>query len=128
MNHFVWLLMIATFILLINYLIFDTLYLRCLFKELTGYDCPACGAQRAVTSLFAGDFHSAFWYNPYLIILAPVLIVWAGVSLFKKNKGIQAKGVWHYVLLAVLASLMIVWTIVRNLPMWKDLVEAQLAL
>ena len=120
--------MIVTLIIFINYLIFDTLYLRCLFKELTGYDCPACGAQRAVVSLFKGDFHNAFWHNPYLIILAPVLIVWAGVSLFKKNKGIQAKGVWHYVLLAVLASLMIVWTIVRNLPMWKDFVEAQLAL
>lgn len=120
--------MIVALIIFINYLIFDTLYLRCLFKELTGYDCPACGAQRAVVSLFKGDFHNAFWHNPYLALLTPFFIAWAGTFLFKKNKSNQIKGVRYYIILVMLAFLMIAWTIVRNLPTWKNFVGAQLAL
>ena len=122
MSHFLWLLIIAALVFFINYQTFGTLYLRCIFKELTGYDCPACGTQRAVVSLFKGEFKQAFWYNPYLILLTPGIATILIRSLFNKDKNwIKKKSV--YFIIAILGILMIAWTIIRNLPIWKEFVE-----
>ena len=117
-----WALVVVTFLFFINYLIFDTLYLRCLIKEFTGYDCPACGVQRAVVSLFKGEFKQAFWYNPYLALLSPGIAALYIFSLFDKGKEWFKKKSSYFVV-AILGLLTIAWTIIRNLPMWKEFVE-----
>ena len=51
------------------------LYLKCLLKMLTGYDCPFCGAQRAFVALLHGDISAVWVYNPFLVIISPYLIM-----------------------------------------------------
>src|SRR5215210_4913991 len=47
----------------------------CPLLLLTGFSCPACGAQRAVHSLAHGDLAAAWAMNPLLVALAPVAVV-----------------------------------------------------
>ncbi len=52
--------------------------LSCTFKSYTGVDCPGCGFQRSVLSLFRGDFIESFKLYPPtipLIILGLFLLL-----------------------------------------------------
>lgn len=49
-------------------------YLPCLFREVTGYLCPGCGATRMFLSIFRLDFVAAFRYNAMLLISLPFII------------------------------------------------------
>ncbi|MEG9326924.1 Protein of unknown function [Salinimicrobium catena] len=59
--------------------------LPCLNKQLFGFDCLGCGAQRALVLVFQGDFFSAFKMYPaiYTILLLLAFLV---VNLFIKFK------------------------------------------
>lgn len=46
---------------------------KCPFHLLTGYQCPACGIQRAMHCLIHGDIISALHYNYFLVISLPLL-------------------------------------------------------
>jgi len=50
-------------------------YPPCLFKLITGLDCPGCGGIRAVYSLLHGQFLSAADYNLLLVTILPVLLI-----------------------------------------------------
>jgi len=42
---------------------------KCIFKTLTGYDCPGCGTQRALHAFLHGEFLKAIKYNLFFVIL-----------------------------------------------------------
>ena len=44
----------------------------CMYKKLSGMDCPGCGFQRSLERLINGDLSNSFDYYPPLI---PVLIM-----------------------------------------------------
>lgn len=48
---------------------------RCPFKWLTGYDCPACGNQRALYALLHGDWVGAWRYNPFVWVAMPYFLL-----------------------------------------------------
>jgi len=48
----------------------------CLFRLVTGYQCPGCGTTRALHQLVHGHFLAAFMLNPLLLIASPFLL-WA---------------------------------------------------
>lgn len=116
------LLVITASLICANYLFFGTPYLRCIIKELTGYDCPACGAQRAVVSILRGDLISAFWYNPYLVLLLLIGLILAII----KKKYLSKKRLQYIVITLVIV--MVMWVIVRNLQIWQDFVSTKMAL
>ena len=94
---------------------------KCLFRAATGYECPACGMQRAVASLAAGDFRKAFFLNPYLFAIAPYLMLllaaaWSGESGKRFRSMLAAPGV-----VACFALLMGAWWIFRNTSFWHRL-------
>ncbi|MEJ7692905.1 DUF2752 domain-containing protein [Daejeonella sp.] len=49
---------------------------RCLFKTLTGWDCPGCGFQRSILSLIKGDIQNSFFLYPATTPIL-LLIVWS---------------------------------------------------
>lgn len=49
------------------------LWPRCPFHVLTGLECPGCGSTRAIHALLRGDLRVAFWCNPFLFYLIPML-------------------------------------------------------
>lgn len=126
-NHLLWLLIIATFLLCLNYIFFNTLYFKCIFRTFTGYDCPTCGLQRAIISLFLGDFNKAFWYNPYLTLTLPYFALLILTSLLNVDITKKAKKIlYHPLTIATFAILMITWWVIRNLPFWKEFAEMQI--
>lgn len=89
---------------------------RCVFKWITGWDCPGCGSQRAVRALFAGHPWEAWSYNlllPFIMVYLLLLLILPSV------KGTGAKRVYGAVTSApavwILLSVVVVWWIVRNI-------------
>lgn len=91
-----WAVMIVTlWLLLVAGAIYLSIYLNepvqlCMFKRLTGFDCPTCGSTRGVLSLLHGHIIDAWLCNPLLFsgllifcIVTAIRIVFA--SSFKLN-------------------------------------------
>ncbi|MDV7140714.1 DUF2752 domain-containing protein [Maribacter sp. TH_r10] len=59
---------------LANFMIsLDDYMLPCLNKKLFGFDCPGCGAQRAISFLLHGEFADAFAMYPAIYTIIPLL-------------------------------------------------------
>lgn len=52
-------------------------FLKCPFHQLTGLQCPLCGAQRAVHHLLHLRLGRAFASNPWLVAIAVYAVVYA---------------------------------------------------
>lgn len=62
------------------YLTFDPsehFYPRCMFYELTGWQCPGCGSQRALHALLNGDLAGAWGYNALFVLELPLMALLA---------------------------------------------------
>ena len=46
----------------------------CLFRFLTGYQCPGCGSTRALHQLLHGHVIAAFELNPFFLVAIPFLL------------------------------------------------------
>lgn len=64
---------------------FEEYMLPCLTKTFLGFECPGCGAQRAVALLFQGDFLLALKMYPAIYTLIPLFIL-IGINFFLKFK------------------------------------------
>jgi hypothetical protein len=77
MNRFlkyaILLLLIGLFIIVPEGLIFGDKYSLCIFKNLTGIQCPLCGMTRACCLLLNLQIRSAIAFNP-LIFMLPILL------------------------------------------------------
>lgn len=47
----------------------------CIFKEVTGLPCPACGTTRSTVSLLKGSFYEALYTNPLGFIASALLVL-----------------------------------------------------
>jgi hypothetical protein len=92
--------------------------LGCPFHEVTGLDCPGCGATRAFLSLTHGHLMAALHDNALAVILGVAVIPNLGLMglgwRVPERMGRSFAGrKWWLVLGACVA-----WTVVRNLPMF----------
>ena len=94
---------------------------KCMFRLLTGYDCPACGIQRSLHALLNGDTVTALRYNYFLLISIPYFLAVA-ITTFWKADLIVKMGyyVQHPNVVRAILVLIIIWWIVRNIPYIKD--------
>lgn len=93
---------------------------KCIFRLATGYDCPSCGVQRAIHSLLHLDLYHAFWYNPFLFIVAPYFILLLAVSLCKSRYAKRLRPyVQHRYVVYVYIALYFIWWVVRNTKWWS---------
>lgn len=88
----------------------------CPIRAVTGFDCPGCGATRAVLSLARGDLGAALDHNLLVTLLLPVLVVvwvqWLLVTLGRRDAVWQPPPAVARTAVAVVAG----WWVVRNLP------------
>ena len=93
---------------------------KCMFRYLTGYDCPACGIQRAVHALLNGDIATALRYNYFLLISIPYFIA-VVITTFCKADSIEEIRyyVQHPKVVKIILALIIIWWVVRNIPYVK---------
>lgn len=89
----------------------------CLWKLVTGTDCPSCGIQRCAHFFLTGNFVDALLINPFLLIVLPYLILailgkWYNINgVFDKlNRFLYSRKV-----LISYISLFFGWWIIRNI-------------
>ena len=106
------LVMVVGVIVLYNYSPIGTnRYPPCIFKKITGFNCPGCGNTRAVYSILHGKFRAAADYNLLLFILLPFII--AGLVQYATGKPnrlwkLGNRPLW-------MLALIICFTVLRNL-------------
>lgn len=89
---------------------------KCIIYSLTGFLCPSCGLTRMCKSLIKLDFSSAFYYNPAIMILSPLLIsVIISYSYRYIKNGENKLATWHKILLSICIAALFVFGILRNI-------------
>jgi len=92
------------------------IYPVCQFHQLTGLNCPGCGATRALYALLHGNFPSALRDNALLVVGLPAALLRGGWFAFNhwrgRPNGSFLPGRWLLSLLVV----MVVFGVLRNLP------------
>jgi len=86
----------------------------CLFHELTGLDCPGCGAQRALHQLLHGNVLAAIRLNAMFVLSLP-LFAWTVARYligYSRNKPAEFRFRWWGLYLAA----WIAFGVLRNLP------------
>ncbi|MBO9682739.1 MAG: DUF2752 domain-containing protein [Flavisolibacter sp.] len=113
------LLLITTIVaLLLIYFFFDARkggFPECPFHLLTGWFCPGCGSQRALSSLLHGNVVEAMHNNILMVLFLPLLLYSAFVHL--RYDGARRMKLWYnpFFVKIVLAAVVCFW-IFRNIP------------
>lgn len=88
---------------------------QCLFRRLTGLDCPGCGSQRALHALLHGEIGKAWRFNPFVFFAVPVIVFYTYAEAVRRRRPkLYAAAVNPYLLSALLLAVL-VFTVVRNL-------------
>jgi len=67
----------------------------CVFKNLTGHDCPGCGTTRAVISAVQLNFKNAWNYNYNIVLVFPLLMFyWTKLVLYCYKKCAKPGAGW----------------------------------
>jgi hypothetical protein len=90
------------------------MFLPCEFHQLTGLDCPGCGAQRALHQLLHGNLVAAIRLNAMFVLSLPLFAWLGGRFLMRtwKNEPVtfRFKGLLYYLVA------WIVFGVLRDLP------------
>lgn len=114
-----WWIVFVVILLVIYFYVFDpdtnaSFFLKCPFYEITGYQCPGCGSQRAFHALLHGDFQKAFRQN-ILFLLGIPYVGFLFLTSFNKEKYQKIRGLllssWTILAIILLA---LIFGVVRN--------------
>ena len=92
-------------------------YPLCIFRAITGLDCPGCGSLRALHALTGGDVGAAMDQNMLLVAVLPFL-VWRWVAWVRSSareatiRPRLTAATWIYMFL----GLVVAFWVVRNIP------------
>jgi hypothetical protein len=85
----------------------------CIFRSITGLECPGCGSTRAMHQLLNGDLLHAFNLNPLALIALPWLL-WR-LALWLTGQ-VSARPPANPRWLAALAVVVVTYGVLRNVP------------
>lgn len=101
---------------------YSSLAPKCIVRQLTGYDCPSCGIQRAIHSLLHLDVERAFWLNPFIFVVAPYIVLLILTTLCKGEVFCRMRRyVQRRVVVYSYIALYFIWWVVRNTDWWHSL-------
>lgn len=87
---------------------------KCLFKQLTGFDCPGCGSQRFLHALIHGDLQRAAEANLFLLFFTPYMLFWGWVETDPGLTPRLHRAMNSVPAIIILLTLILAWTILRN--------------
>lgn len=88
---------------------------KCIFKQITGWDCAGCGSQRMLHALLHGDLKSAWHYNAGIIVGMPVLIIMLIASVFRDKLPRLYNVVNSRPAIGIVVICIIAWSVLRNI-------------
>lgn len=91
-------------------------YPVCRFHQLTGWNCPGCGATRALYALLHGELRLAVKDNALLVLSLPLLAVWSvrlGWQQLRHQPVAWPASPWFWFGFLVVATF---FGVLRNLP------------
>ena len=91
------------------------LYPRCMFRQLSGLECPGCGSQRAIHALLHGHISEAWSYNALLLIEMPLIALMLAAGSMSRHFPRLHAALNSRTLIVTLLVTIIGWTIIRNL-------------
>lgn len=98
----------------------------CLFKVVTGYDCPGCGSQRMIHHLLNLQFKEALKANALLLVLIPYIIAGLIFDFIRHRKSYTGNtpGALFFgkTAIIILIIVVIVFTIIRNTTLYHNLI------
>ena len=87
---------------------------KCMFKVLTGWDCPGCGSQRAFHAILHGDFPAAWHFNPFVFFAVPAAIYYGIVEWGRcRWPRLYAASIRPVVLIPIAVAI-VGWWVLRN--------------
>lgn len=95
---------------------------KCPVFLLTGWECPACGIQRALHSILCGEWGSALRYNPFLCLSIPyaLAVMWGAWGKGRIAEKCYRFAFHRYTLWAYIA-IFFGWWIFRNTALWHSI-------
>lgn len=109
---------LAVIVVLVAVYVFDPMsgdfpFPRCIFKSLTGWSCPGCGATRALHALLHCNFAEAWGANPAVFMAVPLA---AAAIVADSHAPARLRGlIFSPASVAVLIAVTIIWTLLRNI-------------
>lgn len=88
---------------------------RCLWKTVTGTDCPGCGSQRMAHALMHGDLAGAWKANAYALCMLPVIGFMLWLEFFRTSHPALYSRLHAPVVIWLLALSVVAWWVLRNL-------------
>ncbi len=88
----------------------------CMFKAVTGFDCPGCGMTRMCTSLLMLDFKSAWSYNPVIMCMLPMgaVLLFRGLKRYIQT-GKNSTPKWEDTVMIIMIVILLIFGVVRNI-------------
>ncbi len=102
--------------LLYAFLILHTPFrIPCLFREVTGFQCPGCGTSRMALALMRFDIPAAFSYNPVAFFSFPAWFLISVGAFAGRPKALrESKNLLR--ILYINIAVYMVFAVLRNLP------------
>ena len=85
---------------------------KCTWRQLTGLHCPGCGLTRALDAIADGDLVAAFWFNPLVVAIGPVLALLLMARRRKERRGVRVNPTFCWLMFFVLVA----YSFLRNYP------------
>ena len=103
---------------LLVFFLFDptkvSIFPPCVFHQLTGLDCPGCGAQRALHQLLHGHIIPALRLNAMFVLSLPIVALYGPGFVLRSFKGertgINTRWLWFFL------GAWVAFGFLRNLP------------
>ncbi len=87
----------------------------CLFREITGLECPGCGTSRMALALMRFDIPSAFHYNPVAFFSFPLWFL-ISIGAFAGHPRMFRSANNLLRILYINIAVYMIFTVVRNIP------------
>jgi hypothetical protein len=82
----------------------------CMFKLITGWNCPGCGGLRMTYDVLHGDLAAAVVDNVFALVGLPLLLLWVVVRRRAGRPPFTPAVFW------IIGIAVVGWTVVRNIP------------
>lgn len=88
---------------------------QCIFRRLTGLQCPGCGSQRFLHAILHGDIHAALRANALLLPLIPYLFFWGAVEISPSRNQRLRRALNSIPAIISILAIIIIWGVARNI-------------